>query len=250
MKPINPDNLRSPLSLKINFKHLIIFLTISIITLAIAHVFDITLYRIAIDNNGFQKWQDSDSYRMLRIMGFLPFWIAVAIAIILHDTHKYLPKFNRTVCASRGLLLIFTTVSAGIIAEIIKFLVRRMRPYKYYSDYLTPPTNSTHLYEYRPFNSTTHDFLDTGGLSFPSSHAIIAFAAAFILAKLFPKTAPVLYLFAIGCAITRILTRGHYLSDTVGSAIFAYAIAQTFYAWHLYNQRDLIRQNNNLPPIS
>ena len=63
--------------------------------------------------------------------------------------------------------------AAGIVGELLKILVRRMRP---------PDVGSA--YAFRAFSD--HPF-SSRGLGFPSSHAVVAFGAAAILSRMFPR---------------------------------------------------------------
>lgn len=58
------------------------------------------------------------------------------------------------------------------------------------------------------------------GLSFPSGHAAMAFAAATCLAAMAGRGGAVFYLFAVGVAAERVLENAHYLSDVVAGAGF------------------------------
>ena len=58
----------------------------------------------------------------------------------------------------------------------------------------------------------------------PSTHAIVAFAAAAVLARLWPRARVIWYGLAAGCALTRVWTRAHFVSDCVVAAVVAYAI--------------------------
>ncbi|MGH7560630.1 MAG: phosphatase PAP2 family protein, partial [Gemmatimonadales bacterium] len=61
-------------------------------------------------------------------------------------------------------------------------------------------------------------------IGLPSSHVMVAFAGAAVLARLFPGAAPVGYLLAAGCALTRVLARAHFLSDVVVGAVAGWAV--------------------------
>jgi membrane-associated phospholipid phosphatase len=62
----------------------------------------------------------------------------------------------------------------------------------------------------------------------PSSHAIIAFAAAAALTELFPAAAIVWYGLAVGCAVTRVLSGAHFVSDAIVGALLGIVIATWF----------------------
>ena len=250
MKPIDPDKLYLPWMLKFYWKAVLIFLTISCAALAIGVGLDLPVYRYAeAHRDELLQMKRRDWYWMLRVMGYLPVWICAVVAIVLHDT-RYLRKYSLGVCCGRGLLLLICTAVSGIFAEVIKVVVRRERPPASIEQLDASPIYSWHLYSFRPFADTaTRAWYENGGLGFPSSHAIVAFAAAFTFMRLFPRTSIVWLLLAVGCAMTRIFMLGHYVSDTVGSAIVAYAVVWFFWKWHLYNQRDLIRTGGGVPPL-
>jgi membrane-associated phospholipid phosphatase len=54
---------------------------------------------------------------------------------------------------------------------------------------------------------------------------VVAFGAAAILARLFPRAKVVWYAAAVGCAVSRLLAHAHFLSDVVAAAIIGVAIA-------------------------
>jgi membrane-associated phospholipid phosphatase len=64
-------------------------------------------------------------------------------------------------------------------------------------------------------------------MGLPSSHALVAFAGAFALARLFPRARWVFYLLALGCGLTRVLATAHYLSDVIVAACVAWGIVAT-----------------------
>jgi undecaprenyl-diphosphatase len=60
--------------------------------------------------------------------------------------------------------------------------------------------------------------------SFPSGHALNAFALAAVLAPAFPPLAPVLSVFAVAVAASRVVLRFHFLSDVVAGALIGAGI--------------------------
>ena len=144
---------------------------------------------------------EHDGGRLLRVMGYLPTWIAVAAALVLHDR-------SRPAWWARGGLLLGAVSVAGLVGEVVKLAVRRRRP---------GPLDAS--YTFRPWSDQP---LYSGGLGMPSSHAIVAFAAAALLSRLFPRARAVFYLMAVGCAVTRVQARAHFLSDVVVAAVLAW----------------------------
>lgn len=142
--------------------------------------------------------------RLLRITGSLVFWIPLAAAFWL-DARVRDPDRARD-----AWLLALGPAAAGAAAELLKLLVRRERPSLHAGEYF-----------YRPFGDRP---LDSHDLGFPSSHVTVAFGGAAVLARLNPRVAPLAYGLAAGCAITRVLTQAHFLSDAVGGALAGWAI--------------------------
>ena len=147
---------------------------------------------------------DRDWGRLLRVTGSLVFWFPLAVAVRL--------AFRRSDSErpGRAWLLLFGPALAGGVGELLKLLVRRERP-----------AFADGAYVFRAFAERTWS---TTALGFPSSHVMVAFGGAAILARLFPGTAPVAYLLAAGCALTRVLARAHFLSDVVGAALAGWLV--------------------------
>lgn len=161
------------------------------------------------DNVRFGRVYETDWGRMLRNFGYLPFWLLAAIALALND--HALNDHARSDRWWRGALLAAAPTAAGIVGEVMKILVRRMRP-----------PDVGHAYAFRTWSD--HPF-SSRGLGFPSSHAVVAFGAAAILSRMFPRTRWVFYAAAAGCAVSRLLAHAHYLSDVVAAALIGIAVA-------------------------
>jgi membrane-associated phospholipid phosphatase len=147
---------------------------------------------------------ERDWGRMLRVVGSLVFWAPLALAVWLALRRANPPR------PGRDALVVWGPALAGGVAELLKLAVRRERP-----------GFADGQYVFRDFAERTWS---TSGLGFPTSHGMVAFGGAAVLAGLFPGTAPVAYVLAAGCAITRILAGAHFASDAVGGAIFGWAI--------------------------
>lgn len=159
---------------------------------------------------------DHDWGRMLRVAGFLPTWAVVSAALLLGRSASA-PSSDST--RWRAVLPLIAATIGGIAAEVLKLLLRRERPEAHAGAYV--------------FRSWRDHPLSTGGLSLPSSHALVAFAAAAMLARLYPRARWLWYALAAGCALTRVLARAHFLSDVMLSAIIAWAIAALLWRWYL-----------------
>lgn len=155
---------------------------------------------------------ERDWGRMLRVVGSLVFWAPLALAVWLTLRRADHPR------PGRAALLFWGPALAGGVAELIKLAVRRERPGFADGEYV-----------FRDFAERTWS---TSGLGFPTSHGMVAFGGAAVLARLFPGTAPVAYAMAAGCALTRVLAGAHFASDAVGGAIFGWAIGA--FLWRRY----------------
>jgi membrane-associated phospholipid phosphatase len=155
--------------------------------------------------------------RMFRVAGYLPTWAVVSLALVLCDTGAARAPIVR-VRRWRGWLPLLSATLGGCAAELLKLLFRRERPEAHDGAYV--------------FRSWSDHPLSTGALGLPSSHALVAFAAAAILARLYPRARWLWYALAGGCALTRVLTRAHFLSDVVLAAIAGWAVAAGLWRWY------------------
>jgi membrane-associated phospholipid phosphatase len=145
--------------------------------------------------------------RMLRLAGYFPLWSIVALALVLHDwVPRTLPSLRRA--TRRGLLLFWSAALGGIIAELLKIALRRERP---------GLTDGAHVF--RPWSEHP---LSTAQLGLPSSEVAVAFAAAAALARLFPDAWLLWYAVAVGCALTRVASGAHFMSDVILGALVGY----------------------------
>jgi membrane-associated phospholipid phosphatase len=180
------------------------------IILYVATLLDGWAYASLVDPRVYER----DWGRLLRVIGYLPLWILMAAALVLHDRGEH-PR--GTSVWRRGTLLLGAVTAGGLAAEVLKLLLRRERPR------LTDGEYVFRAFSDRPFH--------TGGIGLPSSHALVAFAAAAMLARLFPRATPVWYLLATGCALTRVMSRAHFLSDVALAALTGWAIVALIWRW-------------------
>jgi membrane-associated phospholipid phosphatase len=151
---------------------------------------------------------DKDWGRLLRIIGFLPTWIALAVGIALAEGEA---PVDRPRARRRGWLLFWGAAGSGIAAELLKLTLRRERP---------GPHEGLHVF--RDFAERT---FSSAGLALPSSHTMVAFGGAAMLARLYPRARWVGYTLAAGCGISRVLHRAHFLSDVVLAAGAGWLVA-------------------------
>jgi len=168
-------------------------LIVAIVALAVAHALDSVVWRSA----RLLTVNDKDWGRLLRSIGYLPTWGVIALGYWLQQRDR--PR--RTAYAWA---LVLGPALGGGIAELLKLSIRRLRP-------------NPDLFEYvfRPFADGP---LSNRGMGMPSSHVLVAFTGAAVLAQLYPRARGLWYTLAVGCAATRVLALGHFLSDTVAAA--------------------------------
>lgn len=169
-------------------------LAITLVAFAVASLADGWVYK-HIHN---PRVYEQDWGRLLRVMGFLGTWLVLAIGVRLLEGEDAAarPRARR-----RAHLLFWTPALGGLVAEVLKLLLRRERPGAHDG-----------LYGFRPFDERTWS---TAGLALPSSHTMVAFAGAAMFARLYPRARWIGYSLAAGCAITRVLSRAHFVSDVV-----------------------------------
>jgi len=153
---------------------------------------------------------DHDWGRLLRLVGYLWTWIIVAAVLVARDRAAPEGAVPRS-ALRRGGLLLSAPVVAGLAAEVAKMLVRRVRP---------SLTDGLHVF--RPWSDRPFATKDLG---LPSSHAVVAFAAATMLSRLLPWGTPLWYTLAYACALTRVLAQAHFLSDVIAGALVGYLTA-------------------------
>jgi membrane-associated phospholipid phosphatase len=180
------------------------WLVLSALAIVAAHLLDEVAWRLVRVPAVYEK----DWGRLLRSMGYLPFWLLMALAWWLQVRDDALRR-------SGTWLLALGPTLGGVAAELLKLLVRRVRP-----------DAEQFGYAFRAFAEGP---LSNRGMGMPSSHTLVAFAGAFALARLFPRARWVFYLLAAGCGLSRVMATAHFLSDTVVAACVAWGIVMTIH---------------------
>jgi membrane-associated phospholipid phosphatase len=131
------------------------------------------------------------------------------------------------------LLAVLIPVLAG---EIIKWVVGRGRPFV---------GGKADAFNFIPFNGTEAHF------SLPSAHSITAFALAFAVSALWPRTRIVMAVYAIMILCSRLLLLAHHPSDVAAGAVIGVVGALAVRYW--FAARGLcftIRGNGEIAPLS
>ncbi|MBI1809999.1 MAG: phosphatase PAP2 family protein [Gemmatimonadetes bacterium] len=169
--------------------------------LAVPALFDTAVYHAVWHKDIYNL----DWARLLRLQGWLPTWWIVTLSMWLVERER-----DAALAKRRAWLLFASPAVAGVLCELLKLVIRRERPSVADGEWV-----------FRPFGE--HPW-STAGLATPSSHTMVAFGAATMMARLFPRARWVFYVLAAGCAATRVLDRAHYLSDVTFGALLGWAV--------------------------
>ena len=134
-------------------------LIIAVVAIACAHLLDATGWRSA----RLLSVNDKDWGRLLRSMGYLPTWGVIALGFWLQQQDH--PRRTKYAWA-----LVLGPALGGSLAEVLKLSIRRLRP-----------NPDVFEYVFRPFADGP---LSNRGMGMPSSHTLVAFAGAPVLAQL------------------------------------------------------------------
>lgn len=140
--------------------------------------------------------------------GWFLFPIGLFLLALAAAAPRNLPPIDRLilVCFALRLTFIFAAIALpGIFVTVIKRLIGRARPF------VEPDGGSFVL---MPFGWSA-DYA-----SIPSGHGTTAFAAAVAIGAVWPRAQPVLWLYAILIAVSRVVVTAHYPSDLLASAFF------------------------------
>lgn len=145
-----------------------------------------------------------DWYRTLRVVGTLWLWVPLCLAwFVASRTERGRDSAVRALAAA---------AVSGVAASIVEFLAGRLRPNQ---------SDGVHA-----FRGVLERFGNTRDLAFPSSHAAVAFGAAFLVWFVSPRAGVIALLMACGCGWTRMLSGAHYATDVLGAAVLGYALAR------------------------
>ena len=143
--------------------------------------------------------REHDWHRLLRVSGSILTWLVAGLALWLHDRG-----------GRRAGRLVLCAGLSGLAAEGLKMVIRRGRPEAVFDGY--------------GFLGWEGAWWNTAALGLPSSHAAVAFGAAWALLRLSPRGGAVAVALAVGCGLTRVIDRAHFISDVVLAAGIAWLI--------------------------
>jgi membrane-associated phospholipid phosphatase len=180
-----------------------------------AHVLDVAavpVLDLRSDNVQGQDW-----YRALRVLGYAPVWVVVGLLYVLADSGG---AGGWRAALGRGPFIAASAALSGALAEVLKGVFMRGRPdARVMHQPPLPEAERTFDHLFLPRGS-----VDWSDLGIPSSHTAVAFGAAAALSWLHPRVAPIMLACAMGCGLTRVFSRAHYLSDIVAGALVGWLV--------------------------
>jgi membrane-associated phospholipid phosphatase len=176
-----------------SLKNTAICTTAALLIYAVLTIFDFKINK-AFGNLG--EPSKGDLYYLFRTWGSLWPWILFSIALGLNSKGA---KQTKT-----SIFLFLSPALGGALAEILKMTFRRERP------------SELGIYVFRSFTDRPWS---TSGLGLPSSHTAVAFGGSMALLILFPRLRLPALAMAFGCALTRVASGAHYITDVYLGAL-------------------------------
>lgn len=200
-----------------NTSRAVALVAVALLGFVVASSVDGLAYRTLVDAAA----ERQDWAKMLRSCGYWPTWLLIGLAMVIIDWRERAPVWPKTDRWTRGVLLWVSTGMGGLAAEMLKLIARRERP---------DMTDGAYV-----FRSIGDHLLSTSGLGLPSSHAAVAFAASWVLTRLYPAAMPLWLGLGVGCSLTRVLDRAHFLSDVYAGALVGIGVAELLWRAHVRN---------------
>jgi membrane-associated phospholipid phosphatase len=171
-----------------------------------------------------------DSY-VLSLLGAMLIVVALVAAALRGRPQSLLLAFGLR------LQFVFLAVLVPLLpGELFKWIVGRGRPFV---------GGEANPFNYVPFAGTEAHF------SFPSAHAITAFALAFAIGAVWPRARGVAIAYALLISFTRLVLLAHHPSDVVAGALIGVVGAMCVRYW--FAARGLgfaIRRDGTISPLS
>jgi undecaprenyl-diphosphatase len=140
--------------------------------------------------------------------------LIVALAALATTMHR-LARLTIVSLIVRLEFIFVAIALPGLIVTVVKRLIGRVRP------------SAMGPFAYMPFSWRP----DYAGM--PSGHATTAFAVAVALGAIWPRARPLLWLYAVVIALSRVVISAHYVSDVVAGACvggFTALLIRSFFA--------------------
>jgi membrane-associated phospholipid phosphatase len=174
------------------------------------------------------SWQVQEAFAAAQYFGYHAIkvfgraWVPAAVAAILIIRTLFQADTARVrVAIRRGVLLFLAPAVAGLVAELLKLVLRRERP-----------EMADGFMSFRFEN-----FWSASGLGLPSSHAAVAVASAAALVVVWPKWRWVWITLGACCVVSRVLAGAHFVSDVVLGTLVGLCAARAVVALDLRNNK-------------
>jgi membrane-associated phospholipid phosphatase len=164
--------------------------------------------------------------------------LAGALLIIVLVS-PFLPETRRSLLLRFGarLQFVFFAVLVPVLAgEVVKWIAGRGRPFV---------GGKANAFKFEPFAGTE------AYASFPSAHAVTSVALAFAVAAVWPRTRPVMIVYAILIATSRLVLLAHHPSDVVAGALIGLIGAMSVRYWFAARRLGFaIRRDGEIVPLA
>ncbi len=188
----------------------------AVAAVAIAMLFlDTPLHRVAA---GLPEWVVDDAFVVtdFGLSGWILVPVGVPLVLMTLLSSSALDRMSRAVLAMVAVRLGFVFVAVGLpglVSTIVKRWIGRVRP------------SDAGPFAYQPF-SWRPEYA-----SFPSGHSTTAFAALVAIGVIFPRLRPLLWIYALAIAASRVMVSAHYASDVIAGAAFGAFGAVLVHDW-------------------
>jgi membrane-associated phospholipid phosphatase len=146
-------------------------------------------------------------------------WTLAAILVVNGIAYPLVRSATRPALARFAIRVEYCFLAVALpvfIAELIKWTVGRGRPFV---------GGKADAFNFVPFTGTEAYF------SFPSAHAVTAFALAFAIAAIWPRWWVAALLYALLIGASRLVLLAHHPSDVVGGALIGIVGAMAVRYW-------------------
>ncbi len=168
-------------------------------------------------------------------------YVLLLLAAILGALVAIAPRLrgvSRHVLAAFGIriqYLFFSVFIAVLAGEIAKAIVGRGRPFV---------GGDANAFNFAPFTRTE------AFASFPSGHAVTAFALAFAVSSLWPRLSATMWSFAVLICISRVVLLAHHPSDVIAGALIGAVGAMAVRYWFAARRLGFkVRSNGAIEPL-
>lgn len=168
-------------------------------------------------------------------------YVLTALGLLLAAIVAMLPwvsRASRLVLSALGVriqYLFFSVLVAVLVGEILKLLVGRGRPFV---------GGDANAFNFSPF-ARTEAFA-----SFPSGHAVAAFALAFAVSAVWPRLNVAMWIFAVLICLSRVVLLAHHPSDVVAGSLIGIVGAMSVRYWFAARRVGFaIRNDGTIVPL-